>query len=41
MSGAAPHPRQALVASWVAQMIGTLVLAAAVLAFVKGAGVKL
>ncbi len=28
--------RQALIASWVAQMIGTIVLAAAVTAFVKG-----
>jgi hypothetical protein len=41
MSGAAPHPRQVLVASWVAQMIGTIVLAAVALAFVKAGGVKL
>jgi hypothetical protein len=38
MSGAAPQPRQALVAAWIAQMVGTLVLAAVVFAFVKGLG---
>lgn len=39
MTSASPQsPRQALVASWVAQMIGTLVLAAVVLAFVRGGG---
>ena len=38
MSGAAPQPRQALVASWVAQMVGTVVIAAVVLAFVKSIG---
>jgi hypothetical protein len=38
MSGAAPQPRQALVASWVAQMVGTVVIAVVVLAFVKGIG---
>jgi hypothetical protein len=32
------NPRQAPVASWVAQMIGTLVLALAVYGFVHGAG---
>ena len=41
MSAAQPHPRQALVASWVAQMVGTLVLAAVVLAFVKSVGAPL
>ena len=41
MSGAAPQPRQALVASWVAQMVGTVVLATVVLAFVKGVGAPL
>jgi hypothetical protein len=34
-------PRQAPVAAWVAQMIGTLVLAAVVLAFVKAVGAPL
>ena len=38
MSSAAPNPRQGLVAAWVAQMIGTLVLAAVVLAYVRAAG---
>jgi hypothetical protein len=41
MSGAAPQPRQALVASWVSQMVGTVVIAAVVLAFVKGVGAPL
>lgn len=41
MSGAAPQPRQALVASWVAQMVGTVVIAAVVLAFVKSIGAPL
>jgi hypothetical protein len=41
MSRAAPHPRQGPVASWVAQMVGTLVLAAVVLAFVKAIGAPL
>ena len=36
MSAAPQQHRQALIASWVAQMIGTIVLAAAVTAFVKG-----
>ena len=36
MSAAPQQHRQALIASWVAQMIGTVVLAAAVTAFVKG-----
>jgi len=31
-------PRQALVVSWIAQMVGTVVVAAAVLAFVRAAG---
>ena len=38
MSGAAPHPRQALVASWLAQVVGTIVIAAVVYAFVHAAG---
>ena len=41
MTAAAPQPqRQAPVAAWIAQMIGTLVLAAAVLYFVRSAGVS-
>lgn len=35
MVSPAPNPRHPLVAAWVAQMIGTLVLAAAVLAFMR------
>ena len=35
MSSPASHARQGLIASWVAQMIGTLVLAGAVTVFVK------
>ncbi|MEO7743695.1 MAG: hypothetical protein ABIR98_12210 [Usitatibacter sp.] len=41
MSATAPQDklaRQPLIASWVAQMIGTLVLAAVVLAYVRSAG---
>ena len=38
MTPAAPHPRQGLVVSWVAQMIGTLVLAGVVLVFVRSMG---
>lgn len=38
MSAAAPHPRQGLVAAWVAQMVGTVVLAVIVVAYVKAAG---
>ncbi len=39
MTAAAPQSaRQGLVASWVAQMIGTLVLAAVVLVFVRSVG---
>jgi hypothetical protein len=41
MSGAAPQPRQAPVASWVAQMVGTIVLAMLVFAFVKSIGAPL
>ncbi|HXS52932.1 MAG TPA: hypothetical protein VN782_10410 [Usitatibacter sp.] len=33
MSGAAPHPRQPLVAAWMAQMVGTIVLAGVIYAF--------
>ena len=36
MSAQPAHPRQALVSAWVAQLIGTIVLAAAVMAFVRG-----
>jgi hypothetical protein len=35
MQSPAAHPRHPLVAAWVAQMVGTLVLAAAVLAFMR------
>ena len=35
MTTTAPHARQGLVAAWVAQMIGTLVLAAVVMVFVR------
>ena len=38
MTPAAPHPQQGLVVSWVAQMIGTLVLAGVVLVFVRSMG---
>ena len=38
MSGAIAHPRQAPVAIWVAQIVGTLVVAAVVLAFVRSMG---
>ena len=38
MSGIAPHPRQGLVAAWLAQMIGTIVLAAVVAAYVRSQG---
>jgi len=38
MSAAAPHPRQGLVAAWVAQMIGTIVLAVVVATYVKARG---
>ena len=41
MSGAAPHPRQTLVASWLAQMIGTIVLATVVMVFVKSTSMTL
>jgi hypothetical protein len=41
MSGRAPQPRQAPVAAWVAQMVGTLVLAAVVLGFVHFVGAPL
>jgi hypothetical protein len=36
MSVPGAHPRQELIAAWVAQLIGTIVLAAAVMAFVRG-----
>jgi hypothetical protein len=35
MSAPAAHPRQELIAAWVAQLIGTIVLAAAVMAFMR------
>ena len=38
MSGAAPHPRQGIVAAWLSQMVGTIVLAIVILAFVKAVG---
>ncbi len=38
MTPATPHPQQGLVVSWVAQMIGTLVLAGVVLVFVRSMG---
>ena len=38
MSSAAPLARQGLIAAWVAQMIGTMVLAGAVMIFVRAAG---
>lgn len=38
MSGAAPHPRQGVVAAWLSQMVGTIVLAIVILAFVKANG---
>jgi hypothetical protein len=42
MTSAAPHnPRQAPVATWVGQMVGTLALAAAVFYFVRGKGIAL
>ncbi len=41
MTPATPQPqRQAPVAAWIAQMIGTLVLAAAVLYFVRSSGIS-
>ena len=36
MSAPAPHPRQGPIVAWVSQLIGTIVLAAAVMAFVRG-----
>ena len=41
MSASAPNLRQGPIAAWVAQMIGTMVLAAVVLAFVRTAGAPL
>jgi hypothetical protein len=41
MSSAAPTQRQAPIAAWVSQMIGTVVLAVVVFAFVKSAGAPL
>ena len=38
MSGAAPDPRQALLAAWIAQMVGTIVLAVIVATYVRKAG---
>src|SRR5512142_1327963 len=38
MTGTAPDPRQAPVAAWIAQMVGTIVLALVVATFVKKAG---
>jgi hypothetical protein len=38
MSGTAPHPRQGLVVAWLAQMVGTVVIAVVVAAYVKAQG---
>ena len=38
MSAAPPRSRQGLVSSWVAQMVGTLVLCGAVIVFMKAVG---
>ncbi len=38
MSGAAPHPRQPLIAAWFAQVVSTIVLAGVVYAFVHAMG---
>jgi len=38
MSGTAPDPRQALVTAWIAQMVGTIVLAVVVATFVSKVG---
>jgi hypothetical protein len=38
MSGTAPDPRQALLSVWIAQVVGTIVLAIIVATFVKKAG---
>jgi uncharacterized membrane protein YbhN (UPF0104 family) len=38
MTGTAADPRQALLAAWIAQMVGTIVLALVVATFVKKAG---
>ncbi len=41
MSGAAPHPRQPLIAAWIAQVVGTVVLATVVYLFVRAIGAPL
>jgi hypothetical protein len=41
MSGAAPHPRQPLIAAWIAQVVGTVVLATVVYLFVHAIGAPL
>jgi hypothetical protein len=38
MSATAPDPRQRLVATWLAQVVGTLVVAAVIAAYVKAQG---
>lgn len=38
MSGAAPHPRQPLIAAWISQVVGTIVLATVVYFFVRAVG---
>jgi hypothetical protein len=38
MDGAAAHPRQPLVAAWIAQMVSTVVLALVIYAFVHAVG---
>lgn len=41
MSGAAQHPRQPLVAAWISQVVGTIVLATVVYFFVRAMGAPL
>jgi hypothetical protein len=41
MSGAAPHPRRPLIAAWVSQVVGTIVLASVVYFFVHAMGAPL
>lgn len=38
MNGAAAHPRQPLVAAWIAQMVSTVVLALVIYTFVRAVG---
>ncbi len=41
MSGAVQHPRQPLIAAWVSQLVGTIVLSIVVYAFVHAMGAPL